>query len=111
MNYIKVEKGRINAALYGGCVKSLANPQIKHLVLDVLKPHDPPLPEFASFLCELKWVSKVDVSLIEMDERTESLKVELYGTEIDFDELKEHMATQGAVIHSVDQVIVEKPSR
>jgi len=91
-------------------VKSLADPQIKHIVLDVLKPHAPSLPEFASFLCELKWVTKVDVSLIEMDERTESLKVELHGTEIDFDELKEHMATQGAVIHSVDQVIVEKTS-
>ena len=55
-------------------------------------------------------MTKVDVSLIEMDERTESLKVELHGTEIKFDELKEHMATQGAVIHSVDQVIVEKTS-
>lgn len=85
-------------------------PQIKHLVLDVLKPHEPSLPEFASFLGELEGVTKVDVSLVEMDERTESLKVVLHGVEIDFDELKEHMGKQGAVIHSVDQVIVEKPS-
>jgi len=97
-------------ALSGGYVKSLGSPQIKHLVLDVLKPHIPALPEFASFLGELKGVVKVDVSLVEMDERTESLKVELDGTEINFDELKEHMARQGAVIHSVDRVIVEKPS-
>ena len=88
----------------------MGSTRIKHLVLDVLKPHAPSLPEFASFLGELEGVTKVDVSLVEMDERTESLKVELYGTEIDFDELKEHMATQGAVIHSVDKVIVEKPS-
>ncbi len=88
----------------------MSSTRIKHLVLDVLKPHAPSLPEFASFLGELEGVTKVDVSLVEMDERTESLKVELYGTEIDFDELKEHMATQGAVIHSVDQVVVEKPS-
>ena len=85
-------------------------PQIKHLVLDVLKPHAPSLPEFASFLGELEGVTRVDVSLVEMDERTESLKVVLHGVEIDFDELKGHMAKQGAVIHSVDQVIVEKPS-
>jgi len=88
----------------------LGSPRIKHLVLDVLKPHAPALPEFASFLGELEGVTKVDVILVEMDEKTESLKVELYGTEIDFEDLKEHMATQGAVIHSVDQVIVEKPS-
>ena len=90
-------------------MKSLGSPRIKHLVLDVLKPHDPSLPEFASFLGELKGVTMVDVSLIEMDERTESLKVVFQGTGINFDELKEHMARQGAVIHSVDQVIVEKP--
>lgn len=88
----------------------MGSSKIKHLVLDVLKPHAPSLPEFASFLGELEGVTKVDVSLVEMDERTESLKIELYGTEIDFDSLKEHMATQGAVIHSVDQVVVETQS-
>jgi len=89
----------------------LDSPRIKHLVLDVLKPHAPPLPEFAAFLGELKGVVRVDVSLVEMDERTESLKVVLEGTEINFDELKEHMEKQGAVIHSVDQVTVEKPRK
>jgi len=91
-------------------VKNLGSPQIKHLVLDVLKPHAPSLPEFASFLGELEGVTKVDVSLVEMDERTESLKIELYGAEINFESLKAHMATQGAVIHSVDQVVVETQS-
>ena len=88
----------------------MGSSKIKHLVLDVLKPHAPSLPEFASFLGELEGVTKVDVSLVEMDERTESLKIELYGTEINFERLKEHMATQGAVIHSVDQVVVETQS-
>lgn len=88
-------------------MKSLGNPQIKHLVLDVLKPHAPSLPAFASFLGEFNGMTRVDVSLVEMDEKTESLKVVLHGTEIDFESLREHMARQGAVIHSVDQVIVE----
>ena len=88
----------------------MGDPRIRYLVLDVLKPHDPPLPEFASFLGELEGVTKVDVSLAEMDEKTESLKVVLQGSQLDFDELKEHMARYGAVIHSVDQVIVEKQS-
>ncbi len=91
-------------------MKILGEPEIKHLVLDVLKPHAPPLPEFASFLAELHGVTRVDVSLVEMDERTESLKVVLHGTKINFEALKAHMARQGAVIHSVDQVIVETPS-
>lgn len=86
----------------------MGSPQIKNIVLDVLKPHVPSLPVFAAFLGELTGVTKVDVSLVEMDERTLSLKVVLEGTAINYEALREHMAKQGAVIHSVDQVIVEK---
>ncbi|UCD45391.1 MAG: DUF211 domain-containing protein [Candidatus Bathyarchaeota archaeon] len=81
---------------------------IKKLVLDVLKPHSPALPEFATFLSEFEGVETVDVSLVEMDEKTESLKVVLNGSGINYEELKEHISSQGAVIHSVDQVVVEK---
>jgi hypothetical protein len=86
----------------------LSESKIKHLVLDVLKPHSPPLPEFATFLTELNGIEKVDITLVEMDEKTESLKVVLSGTAIEYEALKEHVGKQGAVIHSVDQVIVEK---
>jgi hypothetical protein len=77
------------------------------MVLDVLKPHQPPLPEFAAFVGELPSIKKVDVSVVEMDEKTESLKVIIDGANIDYEELRSHMAKQGAVIHSVDQVVVE----
>ena len=86
----------------------MSEPKIKNLVLDVLKPHSPPLPEFASFLTELDGIERVDITLVEMDEKTESLKVELSGSAIDYEALKEHVGKQGAVIHSVDHVIVEK---
>jgi len=89
-------------------VDNLSESKIKHLVLDVLKPHSPPLPEFATFLTELNGIEKVDITLVEMDEKTESLRVVLSGTAIEYEALKEHVAKQGAVIHSVDQVIVEK---
>lgn len=85
----------------------MEQPRITHIVLDVLKPHQPPLPEFASFVGELPGIKKVDVSVVEMDERTESLKVIIDGANIDYEELRSHMAKQGAVIHSVDQVVVE----
>ncbi len=86
----------------------MGDPEIKTLVLDVLKPHSPSLPEFASFLAEFEGLTRVDITLVEMDERTESLKVVLNGTAINYDALKEYVGKQGAVIHSVDHVIVEK---
>ena len=78
------------------------------MVLDVLKPHTPSLPEFAEYLSALDGVNKVDITLVEMDERTESLKVVIQGHDIEFENLKEYMGKRGAVIHSVDQVVVEK---
>ena len=86
----------------------MSEPKIKNLVLDVLKPHSPPMPDFASFLTELDGIERVDITLVEMDEKTESLKVELSGISINYEALKEHVGKQGAVIHSVDQVTVEK---
>lgn len=82
--------------------------QIKTIVLDVLSSHSPSLPEFANLLFDLDGLNKVDVKLVEMDEKTESLKVTIKGSDIIFDALKERMMKHGAIIHSVDQVIVEK---
>lgn len=86
----------------------MSESEIKTLVLDVLKPHSPPLPEFARYVSELEGVTKVDISLVEMDERTESIKIVLDCSSINYDALKEHIGKHGAVIHSVDQVVVEK---
>ena len=84
------------------------NDKKRTLVLDVLKPHSPPLPDFAIFLSEFEGVEKVDIALVEMDEKTESLRVTITGTLFPYEELKEHMSKQGAVIHSVDHVVVEE---
>ena len=83
-------------------------PVIKYVVLDVLKPHEPPLTDFASKLCTLEGITRVDISLVEMDTKTMSLKVVIEGNAIDFESLREHINDVGAVIHSIDQVIVEE---
>jgi hypothetical protein len=85
----------------------LEKPQITHIVLDVLKPHQPPLPEFASYLGEMDGITRVDISVVEMDEKTESLRIIVDGVGLDYEAIRSHMARQGAEIHSVDQVVVE----
>jgi len=82
---------------------------IRRLVLDVLKPHEPSLPEFASHVCKTPGVKSVNVMLVEMDEKTESLRVIVEGDEIDFELLKKNLGECGAVIHSVDEVVVSRP--
>jgi len=44
-----------------------------------------------------------------MDEKTESLRVIVEGDEIDFELLKKNLGECGAVIHSVDEVVVSRP--
>ena len=56
---------------------------------------------------EMDGVTKIDISVVEMDEKTESLKVIVDGINLDYEGLRSHMARQGAVIHSVDKVVVE----
>jgi len=87
---------------------------IKRLVLDVLKPHLPTLPELANRLAEIDGVIGVNISLIEVDAETESIKVTVVGTNLDYELIKHGLEEQGAVIHSVDQVVagevlVEEP--
>jgi hypothetical protein len=76
-------------------------------LLDVLKPHQPPLPEFASYIREIDGIRKVDISVVEIDAETETIRVIIDGKGLDYEGLKSHMAKQGAIIHSVDQVIVQ----
>lgn len=85
----------------------MEDPKITHLELDVLKPHKPPLPEFATFVGRMNGITKLNISMVEMDEKTESLKIIVDGEDINYEALKSQLARQGAVIHSVDNVVVE----
>lgn len=83
--------------------------KLVNIVLDVLKPHEPPLTEFALYIAEVLGVKRVEVTLIERDENTESLEVVIKGN-IDYENLRYRLAVKGAAIHSVDQVVVVSSS-
>ena len=81
---------------------------VKRLVLDVLKSHEPTLPELASRLSDIDGVNEVNISLVEIDQSTESVKITLEGENIKFDEISKCLIDNGAVIHSIDEVSVRK---
>ncbi len=81
---------------------------IQRVVLDVLKLRDPPLPEFALRLCSMPNIEGVKVSLVEIDQNTESVKVIMEGADIDLDFVEKMMKGYGAVVHSIDEVAVGK---
>jgi hypothetical protein len=82
--------------------------EIRRLVLDVLKPHHPTIVELARKLSVLEGVSGVNCSLEEVDQETESIKITIEGSALDFDAIESAISETGAVIHSVDSVSAGK---
>jgi hypothetical protein len=75
------------------------------IVLDILKPHEPTLPNFAKFLSEVSGVEGVNVTLMEIDKETENIKVTMQGNDLDFEEITKAIEQYGGSIHSVDEVV------
>ena len=84
------------------------NTMIRRLVLDVLKPHVPTMLDLATALAKVSGVTGVNLSLDEVDQLTESVKVTIQGENIDYDGVEKVIKTFGAAIHSIDEVVVGK---
>jgi len=81
---------------------------LKKVVLDVLKPiKGYSLVTLAQNLTKVDGVKRVSVVVNEIDVETVTLNVTVEGDDIDFDGLRSSLEDMGAVIHSVDEVIVE----
>jgi len=78
---------------------------IKRLVLDVLKPHHPGLIELAESLSNIPEVSGVNISLSEVDQDTETVKIVMEGSDINFTNVKRVLREYDSVVHSIDNVV------
>ncbi|MEM2878826.1 MAG: DUF211 domain-containing protein [Candidatus Hadarchaeales archaeon] len=79
---------------------------LKKIVLDVLKPHAPTLPEFAEMLTSVHGVASVNITLIEIDQDTETIKVAIEG-DLNYEKIKSAIEERGGVVHSIDEVSAE----
>jgi hypothetical protein len=77
---------------------------IKRLVLDVLKLHNPTIIEIAGAIGKLDGIDGVNISLYEVDQKTENVKITIEGDRIDFDTIKQTIEDYGAAVHSIDEV-------
>ena len=77
---------------------------IKRIILDVLKPHTPSIIEVAERLGCLDGISGVNISLEEVDADTDSVKITIEGSNINYEMVKKEISECGAVIHSIDGV-------
>ena len=78
---------------------------ISRLILDCLKPHQPPIYLIATEVSKISRVTHVIIDSVEVDSETESLKITIEGQNLDFEEIESGLNTIGVVVHSVDKVI------
>ncbi|MEF8788527.1 MAG: DUF211 domain-containing protein [Haloarculaceae archaeon] len=77
---------------------------VRRLVIDVLKPHDPPLVEFARRVSEVDSVEGISASLIELDNEVQNVKLTFEGTDLDVESVEGAVERIGGTVHSVDEV-------
>ncbi len=80
---------------------------VKKLVLDVLKPHRPNALEFSQAIAEVGTDYYVSLSVLEVDENTETISLDIEGENIDFESIQSIITEMGGSLHSIDIVEVE----
>lgn len=78
--------------------------KLKRLVLDVLKPREPNIIEFAKALTLLGDDYRVTLRVDEVDDRTESVMLRIESEDLDFDAVREVIEGLGGSLHSIDEV-------
>ncbi len=81
---------------------------VTHLKLDVLKPHEPTVVDFARALAERVDAAEVVVEVREMDDRTQTLEVRMDGDALDPERVDAAIGELGGSLHSVDGVVVRR---
>ena len=79
--------------------------QIRRLVLDVLKPHDPSIVDMACRLSDLDGVEAVNISVYEIDLKVENVKITMEGQNVLYEQAVSVIEGNGGTVHSLDEVV------
>ncbi|MCP8315035.1 MAG: DUF211 domain-containing protein [archaeon] len=81
---------------------------IKRIIIDSLKPRETTILDLSKALCEVKGVDEVDITVTEVDVKTETIKLVVRGSDIAYEELAKVMNEHGTTIRSVDEINVSR---
>jgi hypothetical protein len=77
---------------------------IRRLVVDVLKPHDPPLSRFTEEVADADTVEAATATLIELDQEVQNVQITVEGENLSQESIESTVEHLGGTVHSVDQV-------
>lgn len=77
---------------------------VRRLLLDVLKPRESSIIELSKVICSLDGIDEVEVIVSEVDSKTETIKVTIKGSQIEYDMVMKVIEKCGASIKGVDEI-------
>ena len=78
---------------------------VRRLVLDTLKPHEPSIIALAQSISELEGIDAVNISIYEIDRKVENAKITIEGEDISYPKVLDVITDMGGTVHSVDEVV------
>jgi hypothetical protein len=82
--------------------------KIKKLLLDSLKSRELSIVELSKALGSVSGVSEVDITVVEVDSNTETIRVTIKGPQINYNEIRKVMEKHAVSIKGVDEISVAK---
>jgi hypothetical protein len=77
-------------------------------VIDGLKPREITIVSLSKMLCSVSGVEEVSIVVTEVDTKTETVKLTITGSNIDYDSVVKAMSENSTVIRSIDEVTAAK---
>lgn len=81
---------------------------VKRLLLDSFKPRELSIIELSKALGSVEGVEGVDIVVIEVNSKTETIKVTIKGPQINYNAVLKVMEKHGVSIKGVDEISVTK---
>jgi hypothetical protein len=81
---------------------------VKRLLLDSFKPRELSIIELSKALGSVDGVGGVDIVVIEVNSKTETIKVTIKGPQIDHNAVRKVMEKHGVSIKGIDEISVAK---
>jgi hypothetical protein len=82
--------------------------RIRRILLDVLKPRESSVIDLSKTLCSIDGVDECSVIVVDVDVKTETIRLTIKGHSIDYEALSKIMEEQALSVKGVDEIDVEK---
>jgi len=82
--------------------------RIRRILLDVLKPRETSVIDLSKVLCSVEGVDECSVVVVDVDVKTETIKLTIKGHNVDYEAISRIMEEQALSIKGVDEIDVDK---